>query len=139
VADAGWDPGRWICAVFWGKEYWVEESPKGQICAVLNVSELRLREDTRGHLSAILEAKGGWGIYALWAPTKKDKIYRTGSAKCTVQVRLGGTVAQFWGSREAAGLWNCVVQLPGRTVTAHFTVRGSKVTTLRVEIAQCTV
>lgn len=45
----------------------------------------------------------------------------------------------FGGSREVAGPWNCVVQLPGRTVTAHFTVRGSKVTTLRVEIVQCAV
>jgi len=71
VVDAGWDPRRWICAVFWGKEYWVEKSPGGQICAVLKVIELRLTGDTRGHLSAVLEAKGGWGIYALWSSNKK--------------------------------------------------------------------
>jgi len=44
--DAGWDPGRQICAVFRGKGDWAAKRPGGKICAVLEVSELRLREDT---------------------------------------------------------------------------------------------
>lgn len=55
------------------------------------------------------------------------------SAKCIVQARLEETSVQMWESRKIVELWNCVVQLPWRTVIVHYAVLVIKVTSFRVE------
>jgi len=84
-----------------------------------------------------LEAKGGWSLCALCSFERQGKSLRVESTKCVVQGRMGGTTVGSWRSKEAVGLWICVEPQPWIIVIAHYSVRGSKVTSMRAKSSSC--
>lgn len=126
-----------FCIIFRGKEDWKVERPGSQISIVLEDNEIQQREETSGNLCIVLEEKRGWDLYELWDSSKQWKSLRTKSVKCAVQGKMGGKTAQFQASRKVVEIQNYAVKLPWRIVTTHYVVPFSRVTSLRVETAQC--